>query len=561
LLYSRNSEVQYLGKDSMQVDFMLKTGSNTVEGIQTAIIAVDLRLFDLLYAEDGEVYNETEIVFVEGESCADVSGTYAYTAYRASAKNRMQGDTVFYKNGDVGLISLNPYWLGTSPVAFGESTSLMSVLLGLKEGVSWDALPEGCMRLATAAEAEMMRATAVVSVSYGSGGEEYYYRHKDSSVEDSLVTTPEAASDGSFSFVHVHTMTETPSKEASCGEAGYTGDTWCLDCETMIQSGTELPATGDHVDADGEWNKDADKHWHACSCGEKANSALHVDENRGNKCDTCAYVFPGGEEHPVVRKYRITAKATEGGSISPAGVSKVSAGRNKSFSITGEEGYVIESVIVDGKDLGAIEEYRFKNVRKNHSIYAIFKPAEWKNPYSDISKGDWYYDDVAYVTEAQLMNGVGNQLFAPAAMTDRAMLVTVLWRMEGSPVLHTAPSFTDVSKGLWYSEAISWAAAKGIVKGYGNGYFGPTEQITREQVMAILHRYAAYKGWDEGLAVGMVAQHQCSVWAENDVNWASMKGLLSGIAVDLSFMTERASRAEIAAYLHRFCENIIPEDQ
>ena len=124
--------------------------------------------------------------------------------------------------------------------------------------------------------------------------------------------------------------------------------------------------------------------------------------------------------------------------------------------------------------------------------------------------------------------------------------------MVDSPV-----DFFDVADGLWYSDAIDWAAAYGIVNGYGDGRFGPTDQITREQIMAILNRYAAYKGWTDGTALPMLAQYKYSEWAENNVIWAENNGLLDGLGVDVSDMTAKASRAELAAYLHRFMKNII----
>ena len=123
--------------------------------------------------------------------------------------------------------------------------------------------------------------------------------------------------------------------------------------------------------------------------------------------------------------------------------------------------------------------------------------------------------------------------------------------MVDSPV-----DFFDVADGLWYSDAIDWAAAYGIVNSYGDGRFGPTDQITREQIAAILNRYAAYKDWTDGTALPMLAQYKYSEWTENNVIWAENNGLLDGLGVDVSDMTAKASRAELAAYLHKFMMNI-----
>ena len=181
------------------------------------------------------------------------------------------------------------------------------------------------------------------------------------------------------------------------------------------------------------------------------------------------------------------------------------------------------------------------------------------NPYSDVKPDDWFYEDVLYVTEKKLMNGnnVGGTLFDPDVVAVRAMIVTVLWRLEGSPSMTATVPFDDVPAGQWYTDAVNWASANGIVNGYGDGRFGPNDPITREQFMAILNRYAAYKGRTDSTALPMPAQYKYSDWAENNVIWAENNGLLNGLGVDISDMTVKASRAELAAYLHRFMKNII----
>jgi hypothetical protein len=253
------------------------------------------------------------------------------------------------------------------------------------------------------------------------------------------------------------------------------------------------------------------------------------------------------------------------GEIDPEGILKVKTGKSVTYTITPDEGYEIEAVYVDGKDIGAVEEYTFKNVKKDHTILAEFAEIEDEvideaivdtdELYFDVDADDWFYDDVAFVTENGLMNGMGGGLFVPEAATTRAMIVTVLWRLEGEAEAESA-GFTDVAADMWYTEAIDWAAANGIVLGYGDGTFGPENNITREQVMAILNRYAAFKGWDDGIAVTMIPQYNCSVWAENNVNWADMNGILADLGVDVYDMTAEADRAEIAAYFTRFCLNV-----
>lgn len=251
------------------------------------------------------------------------------------------------------------------------------------------------------------------------------------------------------------------------------------------------------------------------------------------------------------RKYEVSAAATEGGTITPAGVTKVKYSKDITYTITPADGYMIADVLVDGESVGAVDAYTFKRVKKDHVITAIFVEIPWQNPYSDVTAEDWFYDDVKYVTENGLMNGtVENELFAPELTTTRAMLVTILWRLEGKPITDTAVDFFDVPANEWYTAAVKWASANGIVLGW-NGEFNPENPITREQAAAILHRYAVYKGWDSGAVSPMIPQYTCSVWAENDVIWADMNGLLDGMGSDMRDMTAEASRAEVAAMLRR----------
>ncbi len=254
------------------------------------------------------------------------------------------------------------------------------------------------------------------------------------------------------------------------------------------------------------------------------------------------------------QKFDITATVTEGGTISDAGVAQIQRGKDATYTITPDEGYAIADVSVDGVSVGAVSVYTFDNVKKAHTIEAVFVKTAWVNPYSDVSENDWFYEDIEYVTENGIMNGViENDTFAPDATATRAMLVTILWRLEGEPIVDTPVDFLDVSADEWYTDAVNWASANGIVLGY-EGLFNPENALTREQIAAILHRYAAYKGIDDGIALPMVAQYECSVWAENDVIWADMNGLFDGIGNDMRDMTEDATRAEVAAMLRRLCD-------
>lgn len=254
------------------------------------------------------------------------------------------------------------------------------------------------------------------------------------------------------------------------------------------------------------------------------------------------------------QQFDVTATATEGGTITPAGVTKVKYDKNITYTITPDEGYAIADVLVNGESVGAVSEYTIKRVKKDHVITAIFAKIPWQNPYSDVTAEDWFYEDVKFVSENNLMIGtVENESFAPHLTATRAMVVTILWRMEGEPIAESSVDFFDVPADTWYSAAVSWASANGIVLGY-DGLFHPENPITREQLAAILLRYAAYKGMDNGVIFPMIPQYKHSEWAENDGIWADMNGLLDGIGNDMHDMTADASRAEVAAMLRRFCE-------
>ena len=182
-------------------------------------------------------------------------------------------------------------------------------------------------------------------------------------------------------------------------------------------------------------------------------------------------------------------------------------------------------------------------------------------PFTDVKETDWSYDDIYYVWEKGLMQGTSETTFAPKIDTSRAMIVTILWRLEGEPVVNYAMSFDDVADGQWYTEAIRWAQSTGIVKGYSADEFGPDDPITREQMAAILYRYAQSKG--EGFTGSWMFllefkdAAQVSDWADEAMHWCVMKGLINGVGNDLLDPQGYATREQVAAILHRFCENIV----
>jgi hypothetical protein len=184
--------------------------------------------------------------------------------------------------------------------------------------------------------------------------------------------------------------------------------------------------------------------------------------------------------------------------------------------------------------------------------------------YRDVPVGAWYETAVQYVTELGLFTGVLEDQFAPETTLTRGMLVTVLWRLENEPASIQSNPFADVSSGAWYTDAIIWAAGNSIVEGYDNNSFGPTDQLTREQMAAILYRYATFKGYDISATADMTLYEDSdmiSEWALPAMRWAVATDLISGITPERLAPKGGCSRAECAVILTRFLQTIVKDEE
>ena len=261
---------------------------------------------------------------------------------------------------------------------------------------------------------------------------------------------------------------------------------------------------------------------------------------------------------PILNQtFDVTASATDGGSISPAGTIEVRYDGSVSYTFTPDDGYMLADIIVDGEsridEVGADGSFTLERVREDHTIEAVFAPLPWENPYSDIDEESPYYDDVKFVTENGLMDGLPDGLFAPDLTLSRAMAVTILWRAEGCPVVNYLMQFEDVAEDEWYSEAVRWASAEGIVNGYDDITFGPNNEVTREQLAAILYRYLQYHdGGFDGLWMFRLDYDDAadvSDWAYEPVCWLVMNDIYPSRDGQLC-PTEPATRAETASMVH-----------
>ncbi|WP_242967097.1 S-layer homology domain-containing protein [Flavonifractor sp. An10] len=259
-----------------------------------------------------------------------------------------------------------------------------------------------------------------------------------------------------------------------------------------------------------------------------------------------------------VRRYNIEADAGRGGDISPDGRVRVRRGENQTFRITADDGWEIADVEVDGESVGAVERYTFENVRTDHTISVTFRqivtePEEPQTPalpFTDVSEGDWYHDAVAYCWENGIMDGTSGTAFAPNMILTRAMMAQVLYNLAGGTPA-AAAGFPDVSPTAWYADAVNWAAANGYVTGYDNGLFGPEDDLTREQMAAILYRYAGSPA-PAGTLDGFADAASASAYAVDALRWAVGEGLLTGKDGGRLDPTGTASRAELAQILARF---------
>ena len=196
---------------------------------------------------------------------------------------------------------------------------------------------------------------------------------------------------------------------------------------------------------------------------------------------------------------------------------------------------------------------------ENTTVYAGWSVRNL--PFTDVVRGDWFFDDVRYVYETGLMNGVSATRFAPYGSTTRGMIVTILYRMDGQPAVSRDCPFTDVASGSYYERAITWAAANGIVTGHSGTIFAPDASITREQLAAILYRYAVYKGLDVSVGENTnILSYEdfasLSEYAIPAMQWACGAGVLYGFGGSL-LPDAPANRLQAAAILHRFCVNIL----
>lgn len=267
--------------------------------------------------------------------------------------------------------------------------------------------------------------------------------------------------------------------------------------------------------------------------------------------------------------YKVTTSAVNNGGVN-ASPSSAEKGATITITLSPDKGYKLDKLTVtDGSGKSV------STVKKSDTVYTFTMPASAvkvgvsyvkatetpsKTKFNDVSANDWFASAVDYVTGKGMMNGTADNTFSPKANTTRGMVVTVLYRLENQPST-SAASFTDVASGAYYANAVAWANANGIVSGYGSGKFGPNDKVTREQLAAILYRYAQYKKYDVSVGedtniLSYNDAQSISSYAIPAIQWACGAGVVTGKSGSKLDPKGNATRAEVAAMLMRFCENV-----
>ena len=361
--------------------------------------------------------------------------------------------------------------------------------------------------------------------------------------------------------------------EATTTSEGYTGDTYCLGCGEKIATGTTIPKKpgggggGDYtpptyisrtLSKDGVTVTGSSIHRYATLTVEK--DRLH---NSGN-CDSCEQIREWQGQSCVISIYDVALSHSFRGTVTitfPVSseyngktltVAHCLKNKLETYDVTVSNGKV--TVTVNSLSPFAILDNSKDEPGKENPDTGV------TNPFTDVGETSWFFNDVMFVYERGLMAGTSATTFSPGSNTTRAQLAVIFYRMEGSPKVEGRNGFTDVEYGpgtAWYYDAVTWAKQSGVVSGYGNGTFGPGNPVTREQLAAIFYRYAQYKGYDVTAAGSLdrfIDKEKVSPWAKEALTWAVSSGIVNGTGSSQLSPQGTATRAQIAAMLHRFVD-------
>ena len=354
----------------------------------------------------------------------------------------------------------------------------------------------------------------------------------------------------------IHTETEN----CSGGEATCTEQATCEFCGKKY--GEPLGHTYKP-----EWITNEQRHWHVCArCDHIKDMGVHrfgewsivrrpTSTKTGERVRSCTICnYEETEELPVtggyvLPYYKLTFETNGGSSLEPIVKIKGTVIDLAEYSAY-RYGYTFDGWYADE---ALTQRVTSVTLDADKTVYAAWTRNRF---FEDVTIADWFYDDVMFACGRGVMQGVSDTRFGPHLTTTRAMMATILWRMEGSPAPTAEARFTDVRSGQWYSEAVAWTAQSGVYTGYADGSFRPNDSITREQLAAILYRYAKYKGVDVSVGedtniLSYADAAEISDYAFPAMQWACGAGVMQGSNGNL-LPRGRATRAQIAAMLHRY---------
>ena len=252
----------------------------------------------------------------------------------------------------------------------------------------------------------------------------------------------------------------------------------------------------------------------------------------------------------AISTFVIKASASEGGTISPSGSVKVSAGSDQTFTFTPNAGYRVKEVIVDGKAVTAASSYTFKNVEEKHTIAVTFEKGAVTNPFTDVSSNTYYYDAVLWAVENGITSGITETTFVPSATCNRGQMVTFLWRAAGMPEpASTANPFTDVNESAYYYKAVLWAVERGITNGTTDTTFSPASPCNRGQMATFLWRAEGKKA--PANTKNIFTDVAAGKYYYEAVLWAAERGITTGKTPSIFAPGEACNRGQMVTFLYR----------
>ena len=411
---------------------------------------------------------------------------------------------------------------------------------------------------------QTMEISLELPTDFATAGSSVYVQHKGYEYTATVTTDAQGTKIATFTNPHgfsSFTITATSTAVATIGGTSYTSLQAAVDAAndndtiTLKQDCAENVTVSRNVKF--TLNNGGKSFTGAISAGSRYN--MTTADKQGNTEYTFTYV--GGSSSGSISTpttYAVNVNAATNGAVA-ADKKTASKGTTVTVTASPSKGYVVDAVKVvdkDGKDVAVTEKdgkYVFTMPASAVTVTGSFKvetPAPVALPFTDVKSGNWFYDAVKYAYAQGLMTGTSATTFAPNGTMNRAMIVTVLYRLEKSPAVTGASKFTDVPAGQWYSDAVAWAAANNIVNGYDETTFGPMNAVTREQMAAILFRYEQYKGLEnvtlEENLNRFPDQNKISAYAIPALQWAVGQKIINGNADGTLDPTGTATRAQVA---------------